>query len=110
MKKKVKEHIKSNLHIMDIEYWGSGDILLPAKQVYALTIDYPFNDAGHFPIKTGKGLGFVGLMKLIYKYYVKHYANVEKDGNGYWHGMEDLYLEGIDVDHKAKTIKLDVGS
>ena len=110
MKKKTKERIKTNIHITDIEYWPNQDILLPANKVYTLIIDYPFDDEGKFTIKTGKGLGFVGLVKRIFSCYEKQYANAEKSNNGYWHGIGDLYLEGIDLNHKDKTIRLSVGS
>ena len=32
------------------------------------------------------------------------------DEDGYWHGIEDLVIEGINVNHKTKKIELMIGS
>lgn len=110
-KMKKTERINCNVRVEELEYWGSGDLSLPANQTYTLVVDYPFSIPGHFPIKTGKGMGLSGLFKEIYKAYIKQYVNAEKqDDNGYWHGIEDLAIQGIRVNHKKKEITLDVGS
>ena len=88
------------------------DFWLPEKQVYTLTITYPFNKPAEFEIKTGKkGMGLAGLMRQIHRCYVKKFKAARKDPNdGYWHALGDLVVEGILLDHDKKTIRLHVGS
>ena len=99
-----------NIRIADIGK-QTVDVYLPANKTYTIEIDYPFDEPGYFDIKTNSGMGFANLLTHIRKAYDKQYAAAKKSKtNGYWHGMEDLYLEGINVDHKTKKITLDIGS
>lgn len=110
---KNKQKLLCNVRVEDIEYWGKGDIYLLPNKEYTLTIDYPFSKPGYFKIRTksGERTGFGEIIKFIYKSYLKQYDSVDEDGdNGYWHGIEDLTIEQISVDHKKKKITIDVGS
>lgn len=91
--------------------WG-GEFLLPPNSVYTLIIDYPFDIPGKFPIKTGKnGMNFIQLMPKIFKAYQQQYRNADNDNrNGYWHGIDDLSLGGVRVNHNKKEITLGVDS
>lgn len=110
----MKQSIDCDIQVASIEYWKGKDLWLEANETYMLTIDYPFNISTDFPVKTGKnGLGLFGLLPHISKAYDKKYAAIDSGKNkedGYWHGIGDLKIEGIDVDHSKKTIKLHVGS
>lgn len=106
----MKQKIKCDARISGLgDYW-KGDIFLPANQTYTLVIDYPFDKEGRFKLETKNGMGLAGILNQIGKCYKKQYANVEKDGNGYWHAIDDLILEGLAVDHIKKIITLSVGS
>jgi hypothetical protein len=102
--------VQTSLKVEDIQYWGSGDFQLPPNEIYTLVIDYPFDCERRYQIKTGKGMGLAGVFKHIGKAYEKTYADANKGNNGYWHGIEDLHLEEIKVNHKKKLITLSVGS
>lgn len=108
---KNKQKLNCDVRVTSIPYWKGEDIVIPKNSTYTLTVDYPFNKAGIFKFKTTKEpSGVIGLLQFIGKCYDKHYNNVEKDKNGYWHGIEDLVIESILVDHQKKTIHLYVGS
>lgn len=97
-------------HIID--YMSGEDIYLPPNETFELQIDYPC-DKTIFKINTGaKGMGSFGLVKEIGKGYQEIYKNAETTNpfNVWGHGIEDLALEGIDVDFTNKKIKLHVGS
>lgn len=109
--KTIRQSIRCDIKVDAIEYWKGKDFWLPARRAYTLIIDYPFNKEGRFQIKTGKGMGLLGLMARVYKAYKTMYRRAEKDDEqGYWHGIEDLVVEGITVNHKTKVIRLDIGS
>lgn len=83
---------------------------LPANKIFELIVDYPLDNDAKFQIRTGKsGMGLVKLLQEIGKAYSHVYNNEEKYGV-YGHDIYDLALEGIRVDMKKQTIKLDVGS
>lgn len=83
--------------------------LLPNKQ-YILKITYPFNKPKEFKIKTGKsGMKFEDVLKKVCAIYQDLYK--EPDKNGVWgHSHDQLFIEGIIVNHKEQTIKLLMGS
>lgn len=93
---------------------------LPANQTFELKIDYPLSHPAYYKIRTGKkGMGLARLLVAIGKAYQKTYevedATMTSEEEGgrygiYGHAMEDLSIEGISVDYKKKTIRLDVGS
>lgn len=108
---KNTQSIHCDIPVTNGEYFNGKDIWLPGNRVYTLIIDYPFSKEARYDIKTKKGMGLAGLMKQIYKCYIRKYNAAEKDDDdGYWHGIEDLVIEGVRVNHKTKTIRLDVGS
>lgn len=105
------QSINCDIPVTNGEYFNGKDFWLPGNRVYTLVIDYPFTIEAEYQIKTKKGMGLAGLMKQIYKCYVRKYKAADRDDDdGYWHGIEDLVIEGIRVNHKKKTIRLDVGS
>lgn len=114
MKKKVnKQSISLFIPVSQLgASWKGGLNKLPANQTFDLIIDYPFGGERkhHFPIKTGKhGLGLIGLLSKIGLAYEKIYENPEENGV-FGHDISDLQLARVNVDFKAKTIKLDVDS
>jgi hypothetical protein len=111
-KKTVKktQSVRCNFRVAEVEYWENRGFNLPANQTYVLTIDYPFDQPGDYPINTGKGMGVLELLPHIYQAYKYQYQNAKKTGNGYWHGIGDLFIEGIKVNHQIKQITLEVGS
>lgn len=105
------QSINCDIPVSNGEYFNGKDLWLPGNRTYTLVIDYPFSKAAEYEIKTKKGMGLAGLMKQIYKCYIRKYRAAERDDDdGYWHGIDDLVIEGIRVNHKKKTIRLDVGS
>ena len=114
MKKYNKEKMILNIPIYCLDaIWRGTFKTLPANKKYELTIDYPLSSPAKYIIKTGKGMNFIGLLKEIGKAYIKVYADDDKNDSKYgiWgHEITDLALEGISIDHKKKTIKLDIGS
>jgi hypothetical protein len=110
-KTKTTQSIRCDIPVDYGQYWGGDDFWLPENEIYTLVIDYPFHKEARYDIKTKKGMGLAGLIKQIYKCYIKKYKSAEKDDNdGYWHGIGDLVIEGIQVNHKSKIIRLSVGS
>jgi hypothetical protein len=108
---KKTQSIRCDIPVSYGEYFNGKDFWLPGNRVYTLIIDYPFSKPAEFEIKTKKGMGLAGLMKRIYKCYIKKYRAAERDDDdGYWHGIDDLVIEGVRVNHRTKTIRLDVGS
>lgn len=83
---------------------------LAANKDFELMLNYPLSKEFSFTIKTGKkGLDFQGLLKKIGQTYVKVYSNTKK--YGVWgHGIEDLFIEAIHVDHEKNKIKVSMGS
>ena len=90
--------------------WKGDASSLPPNKTYSLIIDYPLDKPAVFKIKTGKkGMSFLSLLNKIGIFYNRVY----EDGHKYvvWgHDISDLSLEGIDINHKNKTISLYVGS
>lgn len=111
MRARTTQSIRCNIRVEEATYWGGKDFWLPANRTYTLVVDYPFNKEARYEIKTKKGMGLLGLIGQIRKAYDRKYRAAEKDDDdGYWHGIEDLVIEGISVNHKRKIIRLDVGS
>lgn len=91
-----------------LEYF-SGKLDLKPKTKYTLVIDYPLNKPANFEFESGTKPDLAELFAFI----GKCYKNVYRDtvGYGVWgHDIEDLVIEGVSVDNKAKTIKLGIGS
>lgn len=116
-KKKLTNKITVFMPITDLMGWKGEFQNLPANSTYELIIDYPLSNWGRFKIKTGKnGLGLVGLLSKIGKLYQEVYDTDEEDEDGeekygvWGHDITDLHLEGIDIDHKRKKIRLVMGS
>ena len=114
MKKKVKKQSAwLFIPITDLGCGWKGEIdRLPANQTFDLVIGYPLGGTKphHFPIKTGKkGMGLIALLGKIGQAYEKLYE--DPVGNHiFGHGIDDLCLEGININFTAKTITLRVGS
>lgn len=87
-----------------------GDVSLLPNEYYSLVIDYPFDKPMKILISSGEnGMGLAPLLREIGKAYKMAYAF--QDQYGIWgHGMGDLMLESINVDHVKKLITLGVGS
>jgi hypothetical protein len=107
---KKTQSISCNFRVAEVEHWEKKGFRLPANKTYVLTIDYPFDRADTFPINTGKGLDLLDLLPHIYQAYKQMYQNAKKIGNGYLHGIGDLFVERIKVNHQTKQITLEVGS
>lgn len=88
---------------------------LPANQTFELVIDYPLSTPAIYKIRTGKsGMGLNKLLSVIGKKYQQTYDREDASEEGvygiYGHSIDDLSIEGIKVNYKKKTIRLDVGS
>jgi len=112
MKNKIiNQKMNCDIRLTSIEYWKGKNILIPKNSTYSLTIDYPFSIPGIFKLQTKKSVGLIELLKFIHKCYEKQYKIADKDeDNSYWHGIEDLVIEGININHKTKKITLYIGS
>lgn len=113
MKKKATQSITLFIPVTQLSATWKGEFdRLPANKTFDLIIDYPLGGAQpvHFPIKTGKrGMGLIVLLGKIGQAYEKLYE--DPDGNHiYGHGIDDLQLEGIDINYKTKKIILYIGS
>jgi hypothetical protein len=111
MKNKTKDSCTLFIEIASlIDATWKGDINLPPNQTYYLEVDYPLDTTYKFKINTGKnGMSLVPLMKKIGEIYKGIYQKPDK--YGIWgHHITDLALEGIDVNHDKKVIKLFIGS
>lgn len=107
----MRQSIVCDIPVERSKYWKGKDIRLPGNRTYTLVIDYPFSKEATYSFKTKKGMGLIGLLGVITKCYERKYKAAEKDDeDGYWHGIGDLVIEGITVDHKKKKITLDIGS
>jgi hypothetical protein len=103
--------INCDIPVTNGKFFNSKDFWLPGNKTYTLVIHYPFDKKARYDVKTKKGMGLAGLLRQIYKYYVKKYKTADTANNdGYCHGIEDLMVEGIRVNHKSRIIKLDIGS
>jgi hypothetical protein len=102
--------------------WKGDFEKLPPNETYELKIDYPLTHPARFNIKTGaKGMNIIQLIKKIGELYEMIYE-AEPDNDEpcdededvlygiYGHGIDDLSLSGINVNHTTKKITLDVGS
>jgi hypothetical protein len=115
-----RQHITLDVQVTNLTYtWKSNFQRLPPNKIYELVIDYPLSNPAVYKIKTGKnGMGLVTLLGKIGKLYQRVYAledrriSAGKEGlYGIWgHDMDDLAIEGININHKKKIITLDVGS
>ncbi len=107
----AKSSINCNVRVVDCEGF-SNDITLVPNATYTLVIDYPFDKWGYYKIKSGKnGMGLGRLLRKIWECYTKQYDAAKTDDNqDYWHGIDDLFVEGIDIDHKKREIRLSMGS
>jgi len=87
-----------------------GNVRLPPNSLYTLRIDYPLDVGVGFPVKTGKqGMDITEILGTIGDAYEKVYAT--PNHFGIWgHGIGDLVLESVTVDHDSKLITLSVGS
>lgn len=120
MKKPNKQSLTVFIPITNLDaIWKGTFNKLPPNSSYELEIDYPLDRPAKFKINTGKnGMSLVVLLGKIGKYYHKVYeqedldiANHKEGRYGIWgHDIEDLSLEGLDINHKRKTIKLSIGS
>lgn len=100
---------------------GNGLDLEP-NSVYKVKFTYPLTDSSTLTITTKKkGMGALELLLTVCQEYRRIYDEeeeyFEKNPNGdsppygiWGHDIEDLYLEGLEVNHKNKTITLFVGS
>lgn len=86
---------------------------LPPKQKYNLIIDYPLSNHAVYNINTGKnGMSLLQLITKIRNLYHRVYK-VDETSDRYevWgHGIGDLVIEGIEIDHRKKLIRLGMGS
>lgn len=112
MKPKTFEKVSCSFEVSRLEYQDGKDFYIKPGEKYELLIDYPFGIPKKFPVKSpSTGLTLARLLPFIRKAYTKMYADADKDDDqSYWHGVEDLAIEGITVDHKKKLITLEVGS
>jgi hypothetical protein len=89
-------------------------LYLPPNNKFELIINYPLSHPARININTGKtGMRFIGLVKKIKKAYHKIYEQDDKDPDLYGiygHSIDDLMLEGIEVDFIKKRITLSIGS
>ena len=112
-KKPAKQSVRCSFPFYNLEYHDGKDINLPPNETYSMEIRYPFTNPPIFvEVKTGKnGMGIGGLFKAIWKAYDVRFAKLYlgQDGSAL-HSVEELFLEGIDVDHKKRTIGLLIGS
>lgn len=118
MKKKLKNTQSITLFI-PVTYllgmWKNEFQELPPNQSFQLIIDYPLSRPAIYKINTGKkGMGLSRLLKTIGKKYQQTYNREDASEEGvygiYGHSIDDLSIEGIKVNYKKKTIRLDVGS
>ena len=120
-----KQSIRCNV-VVDTWDFSGRDVWLPPNRVYELTIDYPLSNPAVIKVRTGeRGLGFAGLMTKIVKGYRRVYkqedTSIERakakgdfDGESRWgiwgHNIGDLAIEGMDINHEKRKIRLRVGS
>ena len=107
--KKSKE-ITCSIPIAHACWTWENEVCLKPNSTYTLIVSYPLDKEYSFPIKVGKsGMGSFGLVSKVGQIYDQIYA--EESKYGVWgHGIDDLCLEGFNIDHKTKKIKLYIGS
>jgi hypothetical protein len=102
-----------NIKVIDLENYLKLDeiYLLPDKD-YVLVIRYPLSKAYEKTISSGKGMRIGGILNEIHLGYKHIYEEAEKENPyGVWgHGIRDLWLETIQIDHEKLTIGLGMGS
>lgn len=105
----MKETVSLELSISSLEY-VKGSVTLPPNTEYTLRITYPIEEIVSTKIKVGeKEMSELQLCREIFLVYYQIYQDPEK--YGVWgHGLGDLVLESIEVDHDQKSIKIFVGS
>jgi len=83
---------------------------LPANKSFELIVDYPLSEPASFTLRTGKkGMNLIRLLKEVGKAYQKIYDRMDKyDVCG--HDIDDLSVQGVNVDYAKKKITLDMGS
>lgn len=114
-KQSVKQSVDTNVSIEWLagKQWTSrnkNEINLPPNSTYKLIVDYPVMDPVEFKFSTKNGMGIQGLLIQIGKAYRKIYDDRNNKYGAYGHGIEDLTLSGIEINHNLKTIKLCVDS
>lgn len=109
-KQRGKRSVRVNAKVAYASDSFKGDLYLAPNQVYMFIFDYPLSQEAHFLVNTGKrGMGTGEIIRKagvlynqIYRYPVKY---------GIWgHDIEDLYFEGISVDHDRRFVSFAVGS
>lgn len=124
MKTPKRQSVPCNIQVETIlDSSIRGDVFLRPNTEYKLTIDYPLSTPATVTIRSGRsGMGTNVLLDKICKAYLKiyesedrflaRYGTTDKESPyGIWgHSISDLAIEGIDVNHVKKTIRLDVGS
>lgn len=108
--RKKKQKVNLDIQVRSLYLWGNDLQQLPPNQTFELIIDYPISTWARYKLKTGKsGMGLGKLLGEIGKAYQKVYAAADK--YGVWgHSIDDLAIEGINIDFVKKIIRLDVGS
>lgn len=94
---------------------SKGNVTIPPNKTYTLRLDYPFAGEKHyFTIKSGKkslsANDLIGKICSIYENKIyKNDATMDKYGV-FGHGIDDLTLSEIKVNHVKKTITIGTGS
>ncbi len=104
-----KQTLKCHFKLTSLNLLSGNDILLPANETYKIAILYPFKNISYYVIRTGNGIGLAGLLKHIHKAFINAYDKVQENGECYYHGIEDIALHKINVNHKTKRITFDIG-
>lgn len=110
MKRSHRQSVRMNASICELSGWNGSFDKLPPNKTYTLIIDYPIDDEARFDIQTGKsGMGLAALLRKIGQTYERVYRGHRK--YGIWgHGIYDLGLGEIIVNHQKRTIRLVVSS
>ncbi|CAB4196766.1 hypothetical protein UFOVP1290_286 [uncultured Caudovirales phage] len=104
-----KQSLKCHFKITSLNSLKGNDIALPANKTYKIAILYPFKDTYYYVFKTSNGIGLAMLLKHIHKAFISAYDKVQDKGEAYYHGIEDVALHTINVNHKSKMITFDIG-
>lgn len=109
--------ISSNIHIKssNFEYGDSKPMtnVLPPNSTYTCKVSYPFDNGFTMQVNAGdKGMTLKAFNTKLRDAYKRHYKAIDADkiDDGYWHGLDDLFLEGVDVNDDEKTIGIVIGS
>lgn len=105
-KKKASKKLTRTFNFDVDDLINADEEFLP-KGKFTATIDYPMSVEHTFTVEGP--LSTIELAIRVAKEYNKVYC--EPDKYGIWgHCIEDLVLEGMDIDLKKKTIEIFVGS